>query len=273
MRPIRIAAQLHPQHGDYPNMRRAVLQAEAMGYDIAYVWDHFYPLYGDPDGGHLECWSILAAWAEATTTIELGPLVSCTSYRNPHLLADMARTVDRIGGGRTILGLGAGWKERDYTEYGFDFGTRASRIDHLERSIEAITARLAVLTPGPVRTMPILIGGIGKRRTLRLVAERADGWHAMFPERPDEVRPSVDALLGWCEAVGRDPATIEWGVGVEPDDLDRFVDHDAAAYIAMGFTQFTLGFNGPEWEVDAGARFLEWRDERNRARVAGRPAA
>ena len=271
MRPIRIAAQLHPQHGDYSGLRRAAIEAEAMGYDIAYNWDHFYPLYGDRDGAHLECWSILAAWAEATSTIEIGPLVSCTSYRNADLLADIARTVDRISGGRTILGLGAGWQERDYREYGFEFGTRGSRIDHLGRSIDRIRDRLAVLDPPPVRPMPLLIGGIGPRRTLRLVAETADGWHAMFPDRPAELQPAVDALLGWCEVAGRDPASIEWGVGVEPDDLQRFVDEDAETYIAMGFTQFTLGFDGPAWDVAAGQRFLEWRDERNRsmAVVAG----
>jgi len=263
VRQIRIAAQLHPQHGDYPNLRRAVLDAEAMGYDIAYTWDHFYPLYGDPDGAHLECWSILAGWAEATSTIEIGPLVSCTSYRNANLLADIARTVDRISGGRTILGLGAGWQARDYREYGFEFGTRASRIDHLGASIDVIRDRLAVLDPPPVRQMPLLIGGTGLRRTLRLVAETADGWHAMFPDRPAELRPAVDALLGWCATVDRDPAEIEWGVGVEPEDLQRFVDEDAETYMAMGFTQFTLGFDGPAWDVAAGERFLEWRDERN----------
>ena len=265
MRQIRIAAQLHPQHGDYPGLRRAVVDAEAMGYDIAYTWDHFYPLYGDRDGAHLECWSILAAWAEATSTIEIGPLVSCTSYRNANLLADIARTVDRISGGRTILGLGAGWQERDYREYGYEFGTRGSRIDQLGRSIDVIRARLAVLDPPPVRPMPLLIGGIGRRRTLRLVAERADGWHAMFPDRPADVQPAVDALLGWCDTVGRDPASIEWGVGVEPDDIQRFVEEDAETYIAMGFTQFTLGFDCPSWGVAAGERFLQWRDERNRS--------
>jgi probable F420-dependent oxidoreductase len=268
MKPIRIAAQLHPQHGDYPRMRDAVVEAEALGYDIAYTWDHFYPLYGDPDGAHLECWTVLAAWAEATERIEVGPLVACNSYRNPHLAADMARTIDRISGGRFVLGLGAGWKQRDYDEYGYEFGSRASRLAALEIAIPEMQRRLAVLNPPPVRRLPILIGGVGERRTLRLVARFADGWHAMFPDRPEELEPKVAALRRWCAEIDRDPAEIEWGVGIEPDDLERFLVRDAAVYLQMGFTQFTLGFNGPGWTVAEGVPFLRWRDELN-ARTAG----
>jgi len=112
--------------------------------------------------------------------------------------------------------------------------------------------------------MPILVAGTGERRTLRLVAEHADSWHAAFPERPAELEPKVAALLRWCDTVGRDPAEIEWGLGVEPDDLDRFLRQDADRLLAMGFTQFTLGFNGPDWDVGGGARWLAWRDDRNR---------
>jgi probable F420-dependent oxidoreductase len=265
MRPIRIAAQLHPQHGDYSALRDAALRSEELGYDILYTWDHFYPLYGDPDGPHLECWSVLAAWAEATERIEIGPLVSCTSYRNPNLIADMTRTIDRISGGRFILGLGAGWFERDYDEYGYAFGTAGSRIEALAAAVDVIGRRLDLLNPPPVRRPPILIAGQGERRTLRIVAERADGWHAGFPDRPAELEPKAAALRRWCADAGRDPGEIEWGVGVEPEDLKRFLVEDAPMYLDMGFTQFTLGFGGPGWNVDAGRRWLDWRDERNGA--------
>ena len=95
------------------------------------------------------------------------------------------------------------------------------------------------------------------------MAEFADGWHAGFPDRPEELRPKIDALLRWCDELGKEASAIEWGVGVEPEDLDRFLDHDAETYREMGFRQFTLGFNGPTWSVDAGNRWLAWRDSVN----------
>jgi probable F420-dependent oxidoreductase len=270
MRPIRIAAQLHPQHGDYPALRDAAVRSEALGYDLVYNWDHFYPLYGPSDGAHLECWTVLAAIAEATTRIEIGPLVTCISYRNPNLLADMARTVDRISGGRFVMGIGAGWLRRDYESYGYEFGTFGTRIAAMGAAIPVIQRRLDVLNPAPVRRPPLLIAGTGVRKTLRLVAEHADGWHAAFPEHPVELEPAVAALRGWCDEVGRDPADIEWAVGIEPDDLDRFLAEDAETYVGMGFSQFTLGFNGPDWPVERGSDFLAWRNEVNARSVGDR---
>ena len=267
-RPIRIAAQLHPQHGSWRDIRAAAARSEELGYDLLYTWDHFFPLYGDPAGPHLECWSMLAAWAELTERIELGPLVACHAYRNPQLTADIARTVDQVSGGRVVLGLGAGWSRRDFDAYGYEFGTMSERIAALGRALPEIRHRLALLNPPPLRRVPILIAGTGPRRTLRLVAEHADAWHAAFPERAAELAPAVAALRGWCAEVGRDPAEIEWGLGVEPDDLERFLEVDATACVEMGFTQFTLGFNGPRWDVDAGRRWLSWRDELARGRVS-----
>ncbi len=263
-RPVRIAAQLHPQHGTFRDIRTAALNSESFGYDIVYNWDHFFPLYGEADGPHFECWTMLAAWAEATEHIEIGALVTCNSYRNPQLLADMARTVDHISEGRLILGIGSGWFRRDYDEYGYDFGTAGGRLRHLAAALPQIEERLAHLNPPPQRALPILIAGGGEKVTLRLVAQHAHSWHAGFPSNPGALLPKVEALRAWCAQVGRDPAAIEWGFGIEPDDLKamRYADE----YLAMGFTQFTLGFNGPGWDVQRGSDWLGWRDQVNATR-------
>ncbi len=260
---IRVAAQLHPQQGTYEAIRMAVGQAEDLGYDTIYNWDHFFPLYGDRNGPHFECWSMLAAWAEQTTRVEIGPLVACNSYRNPDLVADMARTIDHISRGRFVLGLGGGWCQRDYDEYGYEFGTAASRLTALRSALPRIKSRLDVLNPAPVRPIPILIAGTGEQITLRAVAEHGNRWHAMFPDHAEELEPKVTALHKWCDEIGRDPTEIAWGLGVEPEDLDRFLDKEAPDLVAMGFTEFTLGFNGPNWDVAQGADWLAWRNETN----------
>jgi probable F420-dependent oxidoreductase len=234
-----------------------------MGFDLVYNWDHFHPLYGERDGAHFECWTMLAAWAEQTSRIEIGALVTCNAYRNPDLLADMARTVDHISGGRLVLGIGSGWFRRDFEQYGYEFGTAGWRLDELAAALPRIEARWQRLNPAPTRPIPILIGGTGERKTLRLVAEHASGWHAGFPEHPQELEPKVEALLRWCDRLGRDPADIEWGLGLEPEEKEAVLEEHADAYLAMGFTQFTLGYNGPDWDPgDAGA-WLSWRDEKN----------
>jgi probable F420-dependent oxidoreductase len=262
MRSVRIGVQIHPQHGDVAAMRRAAVGAEEMGADLLYTWDHFYPLYGPPDGAHFECWTLLSAWAEATSRIELGSLVTCNSYRNPNLLADMARTVDHVSGGRLVFGIGSGWFERDYVEYGYEFGTKGSRLEALRETLPVIRARWKALTPPPVREIPLLIGGTGLRRTLRLVAEHANIWHAMFPSNPAELDPAVDALRGWCAQAGRDPGDIEWAVGIEPEALAHDLANYADEYVARGFRQITLGINGPEYDLEPVRDWLAWRDTR-----------
>ncbi len=260
-RPVRIGLQIQPQHADYPAIRRAVAAAEEAGVDVAFNWDHFFPLTGDPDGLHFECWTMLAAWAEATERVEIGALVTCQSYRNADLLADMARTVDHISDGRLILGIGAGWFERDYAEYGYDFGTAGSRIADLAEGMTRIRARWGALNPPPTREIPVLVGGGGERKTLRVVAEHATIWHSFADVEAFTHKSAV--LDRHCADVGRDPGEIERSVSAGRADVPG---ESADALLGLGATLFTVDVGGPRYDLGRLHEWLAWRDERNAAR-------
>lgn len=254
--PIRIGVQLQPQHADYSQIRDAVLRAEEAGVDVIFNWDHFYPLSGDPDGKHFECWSMLGAWAEQTERVEIGALVTCNSYRNPDLLADMARTVDHISNGRLLLGIGAGWFEKDYEKFGYEFGTAGSRIAKLAADMPRIKARLAAGNPAPTREIPIMIGGGGEKKTLRIVAEHADIWHTFGDAETLDRKSTILDEHG--AAVGRDTAAlVERSVGV-----DKPPSEVADEVVNAGATLFTVGTSGPDFDLSLVKQWVAWRDDR-----------
>src|SRR5246127_4259653 len=184
---IRVGVQLWPGGTpDYRTWREAVINAEELGADAIFGYDHFHKPFTvpsadglpdllpvQPDVNNFEGWTTLASWAEVTSRAEIGLLVTGIGYRNPDLLADMARTVDHISGGRLILGVGAGWYEKDYTVYGYDYGTVKSRMDLFAEGLRRIDSRLRLLKPPPVRDIPVLVGGSGEKRTLPLVGRYA----------------------------------------------------------------------------------------------------
>jgi probable F420-dependent oxidoreductase len=238
---FKVGVQLEPQHCTIDQLRDAWRSADGMGVDSIWTWDHFFPLTGDPDGAHFEGWSLLAGMACDTRRASIGVLVGCNSYRSPDLLADMARTIDHLSGGRVILGLGAGWFERDYDEYGFDFGTAASRVAALEEGIVRVKRRLATLSPPPAGRLPLLIGGEGERLILRYAAQYADMWNGFGPVETFLRKNGV--LDAWCEKIGRDRGTIERTVLLSDDDLPRiddFVEAGAQHLIVPAGVPFDL---------------------------------
>jgi probable F420-dependent oxidoreductase len=251
---IRIGLQLQPQQADYATLRNAVTEAEQLGVDIVFNWDHFYPLYGDPDGKHFECWTMLGAWAEQTSRVEIGALVTCNSYRNPELLADMARTVDHVSDGRLILGIGSGWFQRDYDEYGYDFGTAGGRLNQLAEDLPRIETRWAKLNPAPTRKIPVLIGGGGERKTLRLVARHADIWHSFSDV--DTFRRKSEILAAHCADADRDPNEIERSVGAPEGDPAEV----GPPLVEAGAGLLTVGVGGPDCDLSRLRRWLDWRD-------------
>jgi probable F420-dependent oxidoreductase len=251
---FRVGVQFHPQHTTYSSIAEAARRVDGMGVDSIWVWDHFYPLYGDPNGNHFEAYTLLAALAAQTSHAELGIMVTCNSYRNPNLLADMIRTIDHISSGRAILGIGSGWFERDHMEYGYEFGTAIGRLKALEAALPVIQERLGKLTPPTVRQpLPILIGGGGEKVTLRLVARYASMWNIIA--EPADTKRKNDLLTRYCHEISRDPAEIERTVVLlGKDPLEKL-----PAYVDAGMTHLILG-TGEPWNFAGLEKLIAWRD-------------
>jgi probable F420-dependent oxidoreductase len=249
----RIGVQLQPQATDMATLIDAARRAEDAGIDSVWTWDHFFPLYGDPDAAHFEGWTLLTAIACATERMRVGHLVLCNSYRNPELLADMARTLDHVAGGRFTLGIGSGWFQRDYDAYGYDYGTAPSRLRDLGDALPRIRSRLAALNPAPLGDLPLLIGGRGEKVTLRLVAEHADAWNSFGP--PDVFAHKGRVLDEWCAKVGRDPRDIERTVLIEVEDAGRLDE-----YVAAGAEHIMVGLKHP-FDLTPALTLLEAAEE------------
>jgi alkanesulfonate monooxygenase SsuD/methylene tetrahydromethanopterin reductase-like flavin-dependent oxidoreductase (luciferase family) len=303
--PIRIGAAFWIQRTDWASLGEAILAAEGAGADSLWVDDHLLCDEGDSDDPKLEGWTTLAAVAAITRQARLGLLVAANTIRNPGLTAKLAVTVDQISNGRAILGLGGGWFEREHEAFGIDFaGGFGERLDRLDEATGLIRRLLdgewvthagasyaftdALCEPRPVQArLPIMIGGSGPRKTLRIVARYADMWNSFGT--PDTIAASSAILGDHCAAIGRDPATIErtfcinvvaratraeavstWetyravhkpgeGEGRVAVGSTAEIAAALAPYARIGFTHPILVFRSP-WDIETLSRLGEIRD-------------
>ena len=209
----------------FPTVVAAAQVAEASGFDTVLVMDHFYQLpgLGEPDDFMLEAYTLLGALASVTTSVRLGALVTGNTYRNPAILAKAVTTLDIVSGGRAQLGIGCGWFELEHDSFGIEFGTFTDRFEMLEEALQVILPMLrderpsidgkhykitqAINQPAPLSSIPVMIGGSGEKKTLRMVAQYATLGNLTC--EPGEVQRKVEALAGHCERLGRDRSEIQ----------------------------------------------------------------
>jgi len=238
--PMRFGLQLWSQSTDWPSFRDAALAAEAAGWDSVWTWDHLLAIFGPWEQPILEGWTTMAALGPLTSRVRLGLMVGANTFRNPGLTAKLATTLDHVSAGRAVLGIGGAWFEREHDAFGIDFGASpGERLGWLDEAVMLMRRLLdgerfdhdgptytfhdALCEPRPVQAhLPILIGGSGRRKTLRIVAERADAWNAAGTIA--EVDGALTALRSHAATVGRDLASLEMTVS-----FPIVIDDDAAA--------------------------------------------
>jgi len=223
-------------HGrDFETVAGVARRAEELGFDSVWLYDHLQTRDGDP-GPVLECWTTMAALARETPRVRLGQIVTCALYRNAGLLAQMASTLDAASGDRVLLGIGAGWDEREYVdfEYGDALPPVRDRLAHLARTLQVLRARRGA--------RPILVGGAGEKVLLRLVAEYADACNFTDSFDPAFYRHKLDVLRAHCHAVGRDDGEILKTASFTVREED---DVDFAAIAAAGIEYFIVYVDPP----------------------------
>jgi alkanesulfonate monooxygenase SsuD/methylene tetrahydromethanopterin reductase-like flavin-dependent oxidoreductase (luciferase family) len=289
--PIKLGANCWGQYTDWASLRAAGVRADSLGYDSIWTWDHLYPIVGSHEGPIFEGWLVLAAWAEATERATIGLMVGANTFRNPALVARMATTLDHISGGRAVLGIGGAWFETEHRGLGIEFGSSpGERLRWLDEAVQIIrgmlhgerpsgsryyAARDALNLPLPIQEhLPILVGGGGERKTLRIVAKYADACN--LGGGFENVKRKDEILRRHCEEVGRDESEIERTVGIgtciirdDPAEarrvFDATFDHNGAAerwrnqpvgtpeqvaeklrpFLGIGFRHLIAGFPSP----------------------------
>jgi F420-dependent oxidoreductase-like protein len=221
---IRFGVYSGPQHASFDDCLELWGRCEELGYDWLSVFDHFMPIVGDPDGPCFEGPTMLAAMAAHTARVRIAILVTAVTYRHPAVAANIAATIDHISGGRVEYGVGAGWFESEHRQYGIPFPRLGVRMDMLDEACRVMRGlwteeRLsfagehyvlhdARMEPKPLQArLPLIIGGEGEKRTLRIVAEHADVWNTGLGDI-ETFRHKLEVLWRHCEAVGRDPGEI-----------------------------------------------------------------
>ena len=208
----------------FDTVARQAREADSSGFDTVLVMDHFYqlPQIGDPSENMLECYTLLSALACETENVTLSSLVTGNTYRNPAVLAKTVTTLDVVSGGRAMLGIGAGWFEMEHDAFGIEFGTFTDRFEKLEESLQIVgpllrgerssldgkwyTTKDAMNHPAPIGDVPIMIGGAGEKKTLRMVAQYADESNLICDD--SEIAHKLDVLAGHCDTLGRDRSEI-----------------------------------------------------------------
>jgi alkanesulfonate monooxygenase SsuD/methylene tetrahydromethanopterin reductase-like flavin-dependent oxidoreductase (luciferase family) len=257
---------------DWPQVSAAARRLDALGYDHLWTWDHIYAPSGDPYQPVFEGWTLLTAMAAITTRTELGLFVGANTFRNPGLVAKAAATLDHVSNGRAIVGLGAAWFELEHEAHGIEFGAGpGERIGWLAEAAGAIRSLLdggSVTSgpedhyrfrdlrhnPPPIRAhVPLMIGGAGERKTLRVIARHADMWN--LSGTPDELRHKDEVLRQHCLVVGRDEADIERTVAC------KMIIRDDPAEARAAYRRQLVANNAPLDRLDAPSAWIGTPDQ------------
>ena len=256
---VKLGANCWAQYTDWPAVREAGIRADRLGFDSVWTWDHLYPIVGDHHGPILDGWMTLAAWAEATERATLGLMVGANTFRNPALVAKMVTTLDHISGGRAILGIGGAWFETEHRGLGIEFGgSPGERLRWLAEAVPIMRGMLdgtkpsgsryysaheALNEPRPIQEhLPILVGGGGEKKTLRIVAQWADACN--LGGGFESVKHKDEILRRHCEEVGRDESEIERTVGMGV----CIIRDDPAEAARVNTAMFERNGNADEWQ-------------------------